>query len=260
MLDFNIENDGVRSLDAVVAILRAKAPDVATLQECSEPAATKIALALGWSAVVDPVRDLAILGPHPMKRIGVSEGGEWGGIGATIDRGRHGRVHVFDVRLDWREYGPYRLLAGDGKDAIIESENRVRKSILDAVLTLMQPALASKEPTFLAGDFNAPSDLDYDDFSWPTSIACRDNGLVDSFRFLYPRVAGEAPPYARNHRGITWSPLPDAEQKAFDRIDFVYFASAARVRPVGAVTLDETSGLGPWPSDHRALLTTFELP
>ena len=42
--------------------------------------------------------------------------------------------------------------------------------------------------------------------------------------------------------------------------DFVYFAAASRVRPVASVTLDVTSGLGPWPSDHRAVLTTFELP
>lgn len=256
MLDFNIERNGARNFDSVVGLLRTTAPDVATLQECDERTAAKIGAELGWSYVVDPPRNLAILGPHPMTRIGASHG-KWGGVGATVDLGRRGRVHVYDLHLDWQEYGPYLILAGKPDKAILDNEKRVRKHSLDEVFKLMAPTLATQEPTFLAGDFNAPSHLDYDGIAWPTSVACRDKGFVDSFRAVHPRAPGEGPPYAIDDPGVTWSPLTEAEDKAYDRIDFIY--ANANAKAVSSTTLDARNGIDPWPSDHRAVLSGFTL-
>lgn len=254
MLDFNIERDGVRNFDSVIGLLRTIAPDVATLQECDETTAAKIGAELGWSFVVDGARNLAILGPHPMSRIGASPG-KWGAVGATVDLGKLGRVNVFDVHLDWQEYGPYLILAGKTDKAILDNEKKIRKHSLDEVFKLMGPKLAAREPTFLAGDFNAPSHLDYDTIAWPTSIACRDKGLVDSYRIIHPRARGEGPPYTIDSPGVTWSPLLEAEDSAYDRIDFIY--ATATARPLSSTTLDARNGIDPWPSDHRAVLSTF---
>ena len=256
VLDFNIERNGARNFDSVIGLLRATAPDVATLQECDEPTAAKIGAELGWSYVVDPPRNRAILGPHPMTRIGASHG-KWGGVGATVDLGRRGRVHVFDHHHDWQENGPYLILAGKPDKAILDNERRVRKHALDEVFKTMAPTLAKGEATFLAGDFNAPSHLDYDDIAWPTSVACRDKGFVDSYRAVHPRARGEGPPYAIDDPGVTWSPLTEAEDKAYDRIDFVYATSNAKA--VTSTTLDARNGIDPWPSDHRAVLSGFML-
>lgn len=255
VLDLNIDRDGVRDFTSLVRLLHSSAPDVATLQECDETTAAKLGAELGWSFVADPPHHLAILGPHPMTRIGASPG-EWGGVGATVDLGRRGRVHVFDVHLDWEGYGPYLVAAGAPVTTILENEEKGRKRSLDQVFALMRPSLATGEPTFLAGDFNAPSHLDYDALPWPTSISCRDNGFVDSYRAVHPRRSEDRPPYAIDHPGITWSPLLEAETQVWDRIDFIY--ATANAKPRTSTTVDART-IYPWPSDHRAVVGTFEL-
>lgn len=259
VLDFNIGMNGYRGLDDVAAVIRATNPDAASLQECDAATAEALATKLGWSAVTDDARMLAILSPHPMKLIGKTDAAQkWGALGATLTLGgRRGHAHVFDLHLDWQEYGPYFLDQGQSRDFVVAAEKTYRLPTLDSVLALMKPKIASGEPTFLTGDFNAPSHEDYDGLPWPTSTACVAAGLADSYRTIHPRE--KVAPFAADDPGVTWSPLPGAETIAFDRIDFIHYAKKNHTRAVSSMEVDARSGIDPWPSDHRAVFSTFEI-
>lgn len=263
VLDFNIGMNGYRGLDDVAAVIRATNPDAASLQECDAATAASLAAKLGWSAVTDDARMLAILSPHPMTLIGKTEGAEeWGALGATIALGgpsEHGKrqAHVFDLHLDWQEYGPYFLHQGQSKEFVVVAEATYRLPTLEKILAWMKSKIASGDPTFLTGDFNAPSHEDYDALPWPTSTACVAAGLADSYRAVHPRE--KAAPFGANDPGVTWSPLPGAETIAFDRIDFIHYAKKNHTRAVSSMEVDARSGIDPWPSDHRAVYSLFEI-
>ena len=133
--------------------------------------------------------------------------------------------------------------------------------------------LPNGEPVFLTGDFNEPSHLDWTEeaaqsglhslkVAYPTSRQVAKAGLKDAFRERYPDPVAVP--------GATWptggyletpaSSIPDPE----DRIDFVYFTGTEiRVKSVQRLgEAAETSEIAfpEYPSDHRAVLATFELP
>jgi endonuclease/exonuclease/phosphatase (EEP) superfamily protein YafD len=131
---------------------------------------------------------------------------------------------------------------------------------LNQLLSAMAPYLASAEPCFLTGDFNAPSHFDYTSFPWPTSIACTNGGLSDSYFAAHPNNRKFPGAFAFTEPGITWTPRTNEEPKGvFDRIDFVFFSAGDGVTVVNATELDGRNSVNPWPSDHRAVLSTFRL-
>jgi endonuclease/exonuclease/phosphatase (EEP) superfamily protein YafD len=260
VMSFNIWRNGGRSLAGVTDAIRRSGADVIGLQECNRATAETIARDLGFHLVHDE-RTNAIVSRLPAeRRIGISSD-VWGGFGATLLAGGGRRIHVFDVHLFWDVYGPYHLQDGTPEDVIVAQENARRMPGLEEVLALMSDALASGEPTFLVGDFNAPSHLDYASFPWPESLACAARGLVDSYRELHPENRTYPGPFAADEPGVTWTPIVEEEARgAFDRIDFVYHAgSAGSVTPLRSSTLDERNSVTPWPSDHRAVVTRFSV-
>ena len=61
--------------------------------------------------------------------------------------------------------------------------------------------------------------------------------------------------------GVLPSGRSDEERRGtFDRIDFVYYSASSAVTPVSSTCLDGGNSVDPWPSDHRAVLSTFALP
>ncbi len=123
----------------------------------------------------------------------------------------------------------------------------------------MAPYLATDEPCFLTGDFNAPSHVDYADVPWPVSVAVHVAGMLDSYRLLHPTNRTFPPAFAFDEPGITWTPAGAAAADTFDRIDFVYFSGGDGVTPMASTEQDARNNLSPWPSDHRAVLTSFQL-
>jgi hypothetical protein len=102
--------------------------------------------------------------------------------------------------------------------------------------------------------------LDYANFPWPTSVACTDAGLADSYRELHPDNRKYPGLFAANDPGITWTPkIAEEPEGVFDRIDFIHYSTGDGVKPIRSVELDERNGVNPWPSDHRAVLTTFAI-
>jgi endonuclease/exonuclease/phosphatase (EEP) superfamily protein YafD len=255
VLSLNSWNKG----SAVVAadILAASA-DVVGLQEVTpgETAAIVAALGDGWQLVQeDRANTVAIVSRYPiLQRIGVTADPR-GGVGATIAVGERLRAHVFSTHGMYTPYGPYQLVDGMAVADVLASEEAVRMPALRELLALAAPQLGSDDPTFLVGDFNAPSHLDYQPaMPWPTSRAPIEAGLVDSYAELHPdnpkKWAGE---FAIDDPGITWAQSAASEPHGcYDRIDFVYYAPKGTTA-IASEVLDVAS------SDHRAVLSTFEL-
>lgn len=93
---------------------------------------------------------------------------------------------------------------------------------------------------------------------WPVSQLLHDAGFADSYRTIYPD------PMVRP--GFTWTagyPSPYLNpNETFDRIDWVLFAHAT---PTASQVIGEVGGpdveigVSPWPSDHRSVVSTFDV-
>jgi len=151
----------------------------------------------------------------------------------------------------------------------------------------MKSILVGREQIIvLTGDFNAASHLDYPPSAaspslphpapaspparspapppcasgvpWPSSLLLEGMGLKDSYFYApshdRPTGCGQEP-----EKGITWTPLPEEEKYGiFDRIDFVYYhPGCTNMEVVNSITLDGNYSMVPYPSDHRAVLSTF---
>lgn len=254
ILSFNIWVNGGRSLSNCIEVIRTAGADIVGLQECNAATAQTIASNLRFYAAIDG--DASIVSRYRILANIATNGGR----GVTIEMAPGQRVHFFNCHLAAYPYGPYDLHEGKNQSFVIKQENSTRMPALNQLLSTMTPYLAAAEPCFLTGDFNAPSHLDYVGFPWPTSIACTNAGLSDSYSVAYPNNRKFPGPFVFDERGITWTPSTNEEPKGvFDRIDFVYFSTGDGVAVKRVTELDGRNSVNPWPSDHRAVLSTFIL-
>ncbi|CAD5230750.1 unnamed protein product [Bursaphelenchus xylophilus] len=131
-------------------------------------------------------------------------------------------------------------------------------------------------PIIVAGDFHTPSHLDWIEatrkshynvvYEWPiTSILSQQTALIDSYRFLHPNPLTDP--------GNTWSTVEkfidgsDGEiQEPQERIDYIFYRGR-HLTPIESYTYPKKfeGELLPyvqdndWPSDHYAVVTTFQL-
>ncbi|WP_425398833.1 endonuclease/exonuclease/phosphatase family protein [Aeoliella sp.] len=205
--------------------------------------------------------------------------------GVRIQLAPGSEVYAFNVHLSHAPYGPYQLngipyFGGtiyDPNDpaqiaAVIQDQVNARGGQIDGVLAEMQQAFSSGLPVFLTGDFNEASHLDWTEaaasagthvaeVAWPTSKSIADAGYMDSFRRVHTDEVAKP--------GNTWSPVygPDYSNQGVlepqDRIDKVYYRGQS-VTPTVSLTIGPDDGFSDivaaeYPSDHRAVITTFEL-
>jgi hypothetical protein len=150
---------------------------------------------------------------------------------------------------------------------LIATAEETRGASHQAVLAGIQTFLDDGSPTFLVGDFNEPSHLDWTteaavaglhfsrSVQWPTSLATVTAGLTDSYRAVRPDEVADP--------GETWTPRPGANE-VHDRIDLVYHAGTD-VTVTNVAIVGEDSRLAdivvtPYPSDHRAVVATYDIP
>ena len=208
-----------------------------------------------------------------------------GGSGIQVELPSIEKVWMFNTHLWHYPYVPYQLMnvgyyQGDSidpdtPDAELQAINSARiahETEINKVLWDIKSILSSGEPVFLTGDFNEPSHLDWTTesaqaglhplkVSFPTSIQVTEAGLKDAFRELFPdpvTVPGFTWP-AGNYPETPDSSVADPE----DRIDFIYFTGekvqVKNVQRLGEAADTSDISFANYPSDHRAVLATFEL-
>jgi len=254
VMSFNIWRNGGNSLSRTIEAIRQAGADLVGLQECNAQTARTIADALRFYVL--PRVDVSIVSRYPILTALPVGGGS--GVAVALPDGQ--RVYLFDCHLTAYPYGPYSMREGKDQAFVLAQEEATRMPALNRLLEGMRPYVASASPVFLVGDFNAPSHLDYADYPWPTSVACIEAGLMDSYRELHPQNRTYPPDFAYDDPGITWTPMVSQEPNhAFDRIDFVYHSAGDGLTVLESVELDGRNSVNPWPSDHRAVIARYLL-
>lgn len=240
--------------------------DVIALTETAEVAGQRLAKALGWYG--HHTSDTSVISRYPVTAMN--------GTGYSTEAlvsldGDKSTISVWSAHLGYTPYGPYDFCQSHMTTAQVmqrEADSGRTPQITD-IVNAMKPRIANSKavPVFLAGDFNAPSHLDwtyaardqhcgYYNVPWPTSKMPVDAGLVDSFRELFPDSS--------KNPEFTWSPVHPAPEEPQDRLDFIYYAGAAKpvdskALIVGTPSPAPNTRNNEWPSDHKAFLTVFNL-
>jgi endonuclease/exonuclease/phosphatase family metal-dependent hydrolase len=255
VLVYNIEYGGNASTDNVIRTLDA---DVVGVLE-SYNRLPEIAEETGY-----PFYNvgLQLLSKYP-----IHEPSGAAGLYALIEVQPGYAVAFFNTHLDYVAYGPRLLASGMPVEDVVTSENEVRTSSMQILLPGLEATTDAGYPTVLTGDFNEPSSLDYtaatigtrpgvtEVVPWPVSEALIDIDFHDTFRDINPDPVANP--------GLTHDNPDFHKGGAGDRIDYVY--AGGPVETLDSQLVGKTGdpnvdiGFPRWTSDHRAVLSTFDL-
>lgn len=247
-----------RTFDAI----RAADPDILLLQE-AEGQTRKFAEALGWPYAMERRH---IISKYPLFDPPAADADY---AFAEIRPGRF--VAVANIHLTAEPYGPYAVREGKTAEEVLALEKETRLPEIETYIAQLSPLAAGGVPAIIGGDFNAPSHLDWTaamaaarpqvrfPLEWPVGKALADAGFRDSYREIHPDPVAKP--------GITWTsgyPVPHLlPDEAIDRIDQIHArgdATTVASRLVGETGgPDIDIGIAPWPSDHHALVSTFQV-
>lgn len=179
----------------------------------------------------------------------------------------------------------------DMDSIIANNELSLRDDGMKAILKSAEEDKAKGCIIIIGGDFNEPSHLDWVESTkdlydrqglvvpWTVSKLLEEAGYVDSYREVYPDplthpgITYPADVPEMEVKRLTWAPESDERE----RIDFIHYApyeglsvKDAVIRgPKGSIKNNERIvedsqdtfmvGEGVWPTDHKAVLVTFEL-
>jgi endonuclease/exonuclease/phosphatase family metal-dependent hydrolase len=261
---FNIEYGGTQvSFKKVAEAVKKASPDVVGLEEAETNTArlAKLAGYRYYNAGLQIVSRYPILEPSGA-----------GGVYAFIEVQPGYVVAISNVHLPSDPYGPNWIRDGKSADQVIALERRLRLPAVQQQVEVLPKVAKEGIPVFVTGDFNSPSHLDYTQAAvgsrpevkyvvdWPVSQAMADAGFKDSYRVAHPDPVKDPGLtwWAARPKVSGWNPTAKDPQ---DRIDFVYTAGPSRVvsseivgeegNPAASITVT------PWPSDHRAVVSTF---
>jgi endonuclease/exonuclease/phosphatase family metal-dependent hydrolase len=262
VMTFNVWYGGVQvGFDRVGNAIDAAGADVVGVQE-PEGNLRKIADAAGLAYTDETLHVISRYPIYAVERGGVRFGYVAVGPGRVVAIG--------NVHLPSSPYGPE--LVRDGKSAaeVVKNERATRLPEIRPYLGPLSRQAARGVPTFLTGDFNTPSHLDWTPavaavrpqvkypLRWPVSAALERAGFRDSYREAHPD------PVARP--GLTWTagtPPPRIRRReTLDRIDWVTASGPAATlasRLVGEPGGPDVDLGVPWGSDHRAVASTFDV-
>ena len=183
-------------------------------------------------------------------------------------------IAITNVHLPSEPYGPRRVMDGWSRRRVLRNERQTRLPEIKPLVQALEPVAAAGIPSFIIGDFNAPTHYDWTPrmvgqrpqiryaVRWPVSVYLAEHGFADTFHEAHPNVRatpGLTWPSGRPRSDTSWNPPPDAPQ---DRIDQIWVAGPAATtdsevvgeRGGPGVTID----VNPWGSDHRAVVSTVE--
>ena len=278
VMSFNLfhgGDGGKQPLSQSVAAIQAANADVVGLQETrgfGDPRsdnAAKLAQSLGWD-YLDQGDGTGVISKH---KIVANTPKKWGVLLRTPD----GNCYwLFNAHLAHAPYQPYQLLNIPYGDApFLKTETEAVKAArethggqLSRLLGELQPALQTGFPLFVTGDFNEPSHQDWTQAAakaglhplkveWPSTQTLTTAGLTDSFRAVYPDEV--------KRPGHTWTPTTKADDPKdhHDRIDFVFYGGKNVILRASSIVGEAGPfadiSVVPYPSDHRAVVSTFEI-
>ncbi len=266
VMTFNVEYGGtVIDFDKIVEAAVASDADVIALNEIYAHG-SRLAAEAGY-AYTNPRLDL--ISRYPLMDPAGAEGDY---VFVQLAPGRV--VAIANVHLASSRYSPRRILDGWGRPRVLRNERRTRLPGIRPVAATMGALAAAGIPSFVVGDFNAPSHQDWIRATvgllpqirypvrWPVSLLMERKGFVDTYRAAHPDPVG-APgitwPAARPRSPDSWNPRRDAPH---DRIDQVWVSGPATT--VASQVVGERGGDGvdigvkPWGSDHRGVVSTVE--
>lgn len=171
------------------------------------------------------------------------------------------------------------------------NKESLRDEAIEGVIVDAMKEKAKGNLVLLGGDFNEPSHLDWMEntkdirdhngtvIRWDCSVLLTENGFKDAFREIYPDpVTHPGFTFPSDNTGVGTEKLswaPDADER--DRIDFIYFIPDKRLKVKGASIVGPFKSIlrgkrveedskdkfilpaGIWPTDHKAVLVTFDL-
>ena len=265
LMEFNIEYGGTQvDFASVPKAIKASGADVVGVEE-GYATMPKIAEALGWNYYDERTQ---IVSRFPLLR--PADGSQYTYVEVTPGR----VVAIANEHLPSWSYGPDHVRNGMPLDKILHVEEALRVPAVKPAIEDLAPLAVAGVPSFIMGDFNTPSHLDWtaaalrdqpDRFpvDWPVGEAVEAAGFRDSYRQLFPDPVKDP--------GLTWpanrpfvagyNPYRHGDPR--DRIDFIYDGGPAR--PIESKIVGEGGVPGvdivvsPWPTDHRGEVTTFEV-
>lgn len=269
---------GKQPLSQTLEVIRAAKADIVGLQETRGRAKAgiqpdnghELAEMLGWS-YSDQGEGTAI----PSRFSIITNAPRRWGVTIRLPSGKE--AWMFNAHLMHAPYQPYQLLKIPYADApfiktaaeAVSEARKARGEQVKRLLAELKPALASGRPVFLTGDFNEPSHQDWTEraaaaamcplaVEYPSTLAVIGAGMRDAFRSVFPDELARP--------GWTWTPTtkPEDPKDRHDRIDFVFVGGPnVMVRRCEIVGEDRKSAdivVQPYPSDHRAVVATLEIP
>lgn len=273
LMSFNIWMGGVEAgqpLSKTVEVM--KLADVVGVQEAfDEETDNSIELArqLDWH-LLQQGEHRAIISRYPIS------GHTPNKFGAFIKLSDQQTICLFNIHLPAAPYQPYQLLDIEyGEAPFIKTEreaidwaSRSRGTELTQMLVELSDVRDRGIPTFVTGDFNEPSYLDWTEgaaksgvhpikVGYPTAKLVAAHGMIDTYRQHLPN--------SLTHPGFTWTPLTETTDTAdhHDRIDFVFadrrYCTVKRCDVIGEKEETADVVISPWPSDHRAVMATVSV-
>ncbi|MGL4649873.1 MAG: endonuclease/exonuclease/phosphatase family protein, partial [Caldilineaceae bacterium] len=267
VMTFNIWVGGeLVDFQRVAEVIRTSGADVVGLQEPTGNT-RRLADLLGWPYANERL--------HVISRLPLIDPPGGGGDYLLVQVAPGQVFALSNVHLTSDPYGPYAVRDGATLEELLALEEETRMPAVRALLPVLEGLLARDMPLVLTGDFNSPSHLDWTEAAaaarregldrvefaveWPVTQALASIGLTDSYRVANPDPVAVT--------GITWTygyphgRLNDDER--IDRIDMVHTSPQIEVLASGIVGAmgdpDATYTVDPYPSDHRAVVSTLRL-
>ncbi|MCA1319655.1 endonuclease/exonuclease/phosphatase family protein [Bacillus tianshenii] len=172
-------------------------------------------------------------------------------------------VAVSNTHLTPYPYGPYDIKDGVSVEDVLKNERTYHMKEVESKFKELPKLAKDGIPVFLTGDFNVASHLDWIEatkethfgvtVTWPVSKKLEQLKFRDTYREINPDPV--------THPAFTWTPvLYEGWDEVHDRIDFIYAAGPSVTLDSQIVGEDGPYSdikVTPWPSDHRAVVSTF---
>lgn len=264
VLSLNTYFDSNGGLEAIENLIRDTKADLVGLQEVNQ-STPLLAEKLGMHYVQQDKRT-ALLSRFPIKEVSPKKFG----VKVELESGKE--IGFFNVHATSFPFQPAQIArkpSGGGPYISTEAE-AIRWADWtrgDEFRTIISEADAFGVPALVTGDFNEPSHLDWTPraaeaglfpfkVQWPGSTAFEKAGFKDSYREMNPDEVARP--------GRTWP--ANEEVKPGDpnvRIDFVMHRGES-LKLLSSETIGENKEtsdivIDPYPTDHRAVLATFEV-